>query len=107
MDAKNYKKVARRLRVKEMQNPDLVHILINVRSNDCSPAWVNHNLKQILLNKSLDREYGIKRQVLKEFGERNCFVPRRIARGTGEKTYFHEGRFLSNHPIFGDDGLPF
>jgi len=104
MNSKSYKKIARRLRARDRYQPALCNILINIRACNGSPRWTNHQLKSILSNKGLEREYGIKRAVIEKFGS-HCFFSHRIAPEKGHKTYLHEGKYYDHHPVY--DTLPF
>lgn len=104
MNPKSYKRIARRLRARPQNRPALCNILINIRSANGSPRWTNYQLKPILTNKGLEREYGIKMAVIEKFGAL-CFFCYRIAPENGHKTYFQEGKYYSHHPFY--DTLPF
>lgn len=101
---KDIKKIVRRLRAREHRQVRLYDMLINIKSANRAPGWTMRQLKGILLDKSLDREYGIKSKVIDKFGSL-CFCPDFHQIGVGHRTYEKNGKFFSYNPDV--DELPF
>ena len=101
---KNLKKIVRRLRAREHRHVRLCDMLINIKSANESPRWTMHQLKKVLLDKSLERECGIKAKVIEKFGAL-CYCPQFYQTGTGHRTYEKDGKFFSYDPT--KDDLPF
>lgn len=101
----NAKHIIRQYRRKERKRelPDLIHLIINVRSN--RHIYVNKYIRQITGNKSLHRQYTIKSDFIKFFGK-DCFLCDIITPSKGNKTWQKDGKFYSHNPEY-PDGLPF
>lgn len=86
------------------QKPDLIHLIINIRSNLGNRC--NKELLKITGNKSLHREYTIKTNIISQFGL-SCFSCYFHRPERGRKTYERNGEFFSIDPYIQDLDLPF
>lgn len=107
----NLKKDIRRFR-RMVQRPDfmygktpLIHYIINAKSHfDGWPAFYRKELIKNLTNKSLEREYGIKKSFFDEYKD-CCTFPVIRRPFTGSRTIIENGVVMSQCVYF--DELPF